>query len=98
MKSCSASSKNLFLFKDLFTRSNFKDPILGPENWAQMFGRSDFKLPSLSVPLIFQEDYWMKIEHVSFSSVSFSKLRMPVSEGQFYCFDTILFSEQAKIK
>ena len=30
-----------------FTRSDFKDPILGSENWKKKFRRSDFKVPCL---------------------------------------------------
>ena len=31
--------------KGPFRRCNFKDPILGSENWKQAFRRSDFKVP-----------------------------------------------------
>ena len=33
--------------KGPFTRSDFKDPILGSESWKQAFRRSDFKIPFL---------------------------------------------------
>ena len=31
--------------KDPFTRSDFKDALLGSENWKQALRRSDFKVP-----------------------------------------------------
>ena len=61
-----------------------------------MFKRSDFKIPFLPVPFIFQEEYRMEIEHVLFLSV-FSKLRIRVSEGDVYFVHTIRFSEPTKI-
>ena len=59
------------------------------------FRRSDFKVAFLSAPFIFQENCRMKIEHVHFPSV-FSKPRIRVSEGHFYCVYTIRFSERTK--
>ena len=51
-KSSTAGSgfKKLLLKKESkgpFTRYDFKDPILGSENWNQAFIRSDFKVPFL---------------------------------------------------
>ena len=40
-------------------------------------------MQNLSVPFIFHEDCRIKIEHVLFTSVFFSKLRIRVSEGHF---------------
>ena len=82
--------------KGPFTRSDFKDPILGSENWTQAFRRYDFKVPFLSAPFIFQEEYRTKIEHVLFPSV-FPKLRIRVSEGHIFCTHKIRFSEPTKI-
>ena len=56
--------------KGPFTRSDFKDPILGSKNWTQALRRSDFKVPFLSASFILQE-YRMKIEHIPFPSVFF---------------------------
>ena len=39
----------------------------------------------------------MKIEHVLFPSI-FSKLRIRLMEGHFYCVHTIRFSEPTKIR
>ena len=49
-----------------FTRSDFKDPILGSENWTQVCRRSDFKVPFLLAPFMFKEECQMEIEHVLF--------------------------------
>ena len=53
-------------------------------------------MQNLSVPFIFQGECRMKIEHVLFPSV-FSKLRIRLMEGHFYCVHTIRFSEPTKI-
>ena len=78
------SASGVYMYQGPLIRSDFKNPILGSENWTQVFTRSDFKLLSLSASFIFQEEYWIKIENVLFPSV-FSKLRIRVSEGHFYC-------------
>ena len=55
-------------------------------------------IQNLSAPFIFQEERQMKIEHVLFlSGFFFSKLRIQVSKGHFYCVYTIQFSESTKI-
>ena len=54
-------------------------------------------MQNLSAPFIFQEECRMKIEHVLFPSVFFSKLRIRVLEGHFQCVYTIQFSEPTKI-
>ena len=51
---------------------------------------------NMSAPFIFQEECRMKIEYDLFLFV-FSKLRIRVSEGHFYCVHTIRFSEPTKI-
>ena len=55
--------------KGPFTRSDFKDPVLGFEKWIHVLRRSNFKLPFLLAPFIFQEERRMKPEQVLFSSV-----------------------------
>ena len=42
---CQDLSQGFVLSKGPFTRSDFKDPILGSKNWKQTFRRSDFKVP-----------------------------------------------------
>ena len=78
------SASGVYMYPGPLTRSDFRNPILGSENWTQVFRRSDFKLLFLSAHYIFQKEYQMKIEHVLFPFV-FSKLRIRVSEGHFYC-------------
>ena len=41
--------------KGPFTRSDFKDPILGSENWTQTFRLSYSKAPFLSAPFILKK-------------------------------------------
>ena len=62
--------------------------------WPQNGNRDSHRdiMQNLSAHFIFQEECWMKIEHVLFPSV-FSKLQIRVSEDHFQCVHTIRFSE-----
>ena len=45
-------------------------------------------MQNLSAPFIFQEDCRIETEHVLFHQGFFSKLRVRVLEGEFYCVQT----------
>ena len=113
----------VLLLLSLKARSH--DPILGSENWTQVFRQFNFNvemtvmqhaviccqshpqssilqkkddkdiIENLSPPFIFQEECRMKREHVLCLS-AFSKLRISVSEGHFYCIHPIRLSELTK--
>ena len=55
------------------------DPIFRTNKESSIWRQNDHRdiMQNLSVPFIFQEECWMKIEHVLFPSV-FSKLRIRV--------------------
>ena len=75
------------------------DPIFRTNKQSSIWCQNDHRdiIQNLSAPFIFQEEWRMKIEHVLFPSVFFSKLRIRVSEGHFQCVHTIQLSEPTKI-
>ena len=86
--------------KGPLTRSDFKDPILGSENWKQAFIRSDFKVPLLwsfkvcSHDPIFRTDkessIWHQNDHrdimqnLSASFIFQEKCQMKIEHVLFY--------------
>ena len=75
-----------------------QDPIFRTNKESSIWRQNDHRdiMQNLLAPFIFQEERWMKIEHVLFPS-GFSKLRIRVLEGHFQCVHTIRFSEPTKI-
>ena len=75
-----------------------RGPISRTNKESSIWRQNDHRdMQNLSAPFIFQEECRMKIEHVLFPSVFFSKLRIRVSEGHVQCVHTIRFSEPTKI-
>ena len=87
-------SKN---WKKALGRSDFKVPFCGENVGRSFVGCSNHRfseltknlqfrakmiMRNLSVPFIFQREYRMKIEHISFPSI-FSKLQIRLMEGHF---------------
>ena len=50
--------------KGPFTRSDFKDPILGSENWKQVFRRSDFKVSFFAVRMSDSQLYFQNKQRI----------------------------------
>ena len=71
----------------VFRRKAHLQLILGSKNRTEAFRRSDFKVPFLSAPFIFQERCRMKIEPVYFHP--FFKIWIRLSQGHFCCVHTI---------